>query len=267
MSSSDRDTYLEILREEVRNLLLSQIDVCSHLVFSYECGRLFDPHAQGMYPAFVEAANRQYYQHDASRLRGTNRRSRCLPSSSGPVRCGTDYESTPTIIQSIPLHARSIRLSCQGDKLCRLAKVARAICRVDGDGRQGSPCFVSDSFGMLRGGVAPSLKAYMTDIRSRMPLYHFVIGDLPNDTKAPELDDTNAQAALAKDAAWTKQSMDRRCNIDELTIGKYLRYLVDTEFLKAPEGGASEAQALPPSALQPGQREALRSLVGRGALA
>ena len=100
-----------------------------------------------------------------------------------------------------------------------------------------------------------------------MPLYHFVTGDLPNDTKAPELDDTNAQVALAEDKAWTKESMDGRSNIDEVTIGKYLRYLVDIGFLKAPEGGPSGARALPPSALHPGQREALRSLVGRGALA
>ena len=106
-----------------------------------------------------------------------------------------------------------------------------------------------------------------TNVYLRMPLYHFVTGDLPNDTKAPELDDSNAQAALAKDKAWTKQSMDGKSNIDESTIGKYLRYLVDTEFLKAPEGSASGAQALPPSTLRPGQREALRSLVGRGALA
>ena len=100
-----------------------------------------------------------------------------------------------------------------------------------------------------------------------MPLHELVTRDLPNDTRAPELDDTNAQFVLARDEKWTKQSMKGRSNIDESTIGKYLRYLIDTGFLKAPERGASTPRALPPSMLQPGQREVLRSLVGRGALA
>ena len=100
-----------------------------------------------------------------------------------------------------------------------------------------------------------------------MPLHEFVTRDLPNDTRAPELDDTNAQSVLAKDSAWTKQSMEGRSNIDEWTIGKYLRHLIDTGFLKAPEGAASAPRLLPPSLLQPVQREALKSLAGRGALA
>ncbi|OJJ79156.1 L-aminoadipate-semialdehyde dehydrogenase [Aspergillus glaucus CBS 516.65] len=36
-----------------------------------------------------------------------------------------------------------------------------------------------------------------------MPLYHFVTSDLPSNTKAPELDDANAAAALRADAAWS----------------------------------------------------------------
>lgn len=36
-----------------------------------------------------------------------------------------------------------------------------------------------------------------------MPLYHFVTSDLPSNTKAPELDDANAVAALRADAAWS----------------------------------------------------------------
>lgn len=98
-----------------------------------------------------------------------------------------------------------------------------------------------------------------------MPLYHFVTGDLPANTKAPELDDKNARAALRSYAEWSNDQVKVDNVIDQNLLGKYLRYLIDIEFLPAPT--SSTGQALPPSKMKLEQKKSLAQLVGRGALA
>ena len=98
-----------------------------------------------------------------------------------------------------------------------------------------------------------------------MPLYHFVTGNLPENTKAPELDDKNAKAALRSYAEWKNDQVEIDNVIDESLLSKYLRYLVDIDFLPAPT--SSTGKALPPSRLKPEQKKFLTQLVGRGALA
>ncbi|KAK0386994.1 hypothetical protein NLU13_5308 [Sarocladium strictum] len=73
-----------------------------------------------------------------------------------------------------------------------------------------------------------------------LPLFHFVTGDLPANTIAPEMDDSQATAALelydktANGAAVNSHAVNTR------TIGVYLAYLVAVGFLPAPEGNGEE---------------------------
>ena len=99
------------------------------------------------------------------------------------------------------------------------------------------------------------------DTLRRMPLYHFVTNDLPANTKASELDDRNAAAALRADAEWTGEDVSGGSAVTREIIGKYLRYLVQTDFLKAPEG---KGQPLPTISLSNGGPYAVGSLGGRG---
>ena len=70
-----------------------------------------------------------------------------------------------------------------------------------------------------------------------LPLYHFVMGDLPANTIAPELDNANAAAALR---LYDKKAMSRECSmaaanaVGVRTLGMYLAYLVAVGFLPAP---------------------------------
>lgn len=68
-----------------------------------------------------------------------------------------------------------------------------------------------------------------------LPLYHFVTGDLPADTKAPELDDRNAATALKKDEAWTGQDWSAGGAVTEDTVGVYISYLIELGFMPKPE--------------------------------
>ncbi|KAF2268190.1 large subunit of L-aminoadipate-semialdehyde dehydrogenase [Lojkania enalia] len=67
-----------------------------------------------------------------------------------------------------------------------------------------------------------------------LPLYHFVTGDLPTDTKAPELDDTNATSALKADKEWTGQDWSAGGTVKEDTVGIYLSYLIELGFMPKP---------------------------------
>ncbi|KAH0608522.1 uncharacterized protein H6S33_001656 [Morchella sextelata] len=71
------------------------------------------------------------------------------------------------------------------------------------------------------------------------PLLHFVLDNLPNTTKAPELDDANAVSALREDAAWTGE--DR-------------------------SGGAGGERVLPEVVLSETQKRSLGTVGGRGAM-
>ncbi|KAI4218988.1 MAG: hypothetical protein L6R36_008634, partial [Xanthoria steineri] len=73
-----------------------------------------------------------------------------------------------------------------------------------------------------------------------MPLYHFVTGDLPSTTRAPLLDDTNTQAALAADSPTTGST--EYPSVTPEVVGLYIAYLVRVGFLPAP---TAEGKPLP----------------------
>lgn len=96
-----------------------------------------------------------------------------------------------------------------------------------------------------------------------MPLYHFVTGDLPQNTRAPELDDTNAAAALQADGKWTGEDVSEGTSVTEDLLGIYLSYLVAIGFVPPPHP-AGKVKPLPQIALTKKQQEALNKLGGRG---
>jgi L-aminoadipate-semialdehyde dehydrogenase len=72
-----------------------------------------------------------------------------------------------------------------------------------------------------------------------LPLFHFVVGDLPADTVAPELYDANTAAALRQydvkevDTASQKDPLAAN-SVGVRTLGMYLAYLVAVSFQPAP---------------------------------
>ncbi|KAG2732376.1 hypothetical protein G9P44_004793 [Scheffersomyces stipitis] len=68
------------------------------------------------------------------------------------------------------------------------------------------------------------------------PLLHFVLDNLPQDTKAPELDDSNAAASLKADAAWTGVDFSSGRGVDAKQMSIYISYLIKTGFLPVPTG-------------------------------
>lgn len=69
------------------------------------------------------------------------------------------------------------------------------------------------------------------------PLLHFVLDNLPQNTKAPELDDTNARTSLKADAKYTGEDVLAGAGVDEKQMGIYLSYLVAIGFLPTPDVG------------------------------
>jgi L-aminoadipate-semialdehyde dehydrogenase len=101
-----------------------------------------------------------------------------------------------------------------------------------------------------------------------MPLYHFVTGDLPADTQAPELDDANACTALRSDEAWTGQDWSQGGAVKEQEVGVYVRYLVELGFMRGPdrEGGEGDGKGgkrLPELRVGEGVLEGMRRVGGR----
>lgn len=96
-----------------------------------------------------------------------------------------------------------------------------------------------------------------------MPLFTFVANDLPSNTRAPELDDTNAEKALYADREWTGEDVSEGSGVTKNTIGLYLAYLVAIGFLLPPT--KTPVKALPSIKIASIQREALSSVGGRGA--
>ncbi|KAI9681335.1 MAG: large subunit of alpha-aminoadipate reductase [Caeruleum heppii] len=96
------------------------------------------------------------------------------------------------------------------------------------------------------------------------PLYHFATTDLPSDSKAPELDDTNAATALQADALWSGEDVSQGAGVTEAVMGRYLAYLVAIGFMPAPVGKGKKM--LTRIELGDEQRNALRRVGGRGAL-
>jgi L-aminoadipate-semialdehyde dehydrogenase len=105
-----------------------------------------------------------------------------------------------------------------------------------------------------------------------MPLFTFVANDLPSNTRAPELDDSNAEAALYADAEWTGEDVSAGSGVTKNTIGLYLSYLVATGFLPSPTLKTAQdtdqpVKALPKVVVSDAQRKALQSVGGRGGTA
>lgn len=99
-----------------------------------------------------------------------------------------------------------------------------------------------------------------------MPLYHFVTADLPSNTKAPELDDTNAAAALRADAVWSGIDASEGRGVTEDLMGLYLSYLISIGFLPKPATDKA-ARPLPAAKISEEQKKALSNVGGRGGAA
>jgi L-2-aminoadipate reductase len=95
-----------------------------------------------------------------------------------------------------------------------------------------------------------------------MPLYTFVANDLPSSTRAPELDDTNAEKALYADREWSGEDVSEGGGVTKTTIGIYLAYLVAIGFLPSPT--KTPLKALPDVKIPARQMEALSNVGGRG---
>ncbi|QOU18265.1 hypothetical protein BRETT_005327 [Brettanomyces bruxellensis] len=68
------------------------------------------------------------------------------------------------------------------------------------------------------------------------PVLHIVLGDLPADSMAPQLDDSNAVAALKEDQFWNADSADYSAGagVNLKIMGVYISYLVKIGFLPPP---------------------------------
>lgn len=78
-----------------------------------------------------------------------------------------------------------------------------------------------------------------------MPLFHMAINNLPTTTRAPELDDCNAVAVLKADAdRWTSVDESAGEGIGREAVGRFLRYLAETNFLPRPTGRGRELPAI-----------------------
>ncbi|KAG0680792.1 putative secondary metabolism biosynthetic enzyme [Pichia californica] len=91
---------------------------------------------------------------------------------------------------------------------------------------------------------ATTLEKYVIDDgkdSALFPLLHFVLGDLPEDTKAPELDDSNAVEVLKEDKVWNSNGEDysKGRGVTKDVLAAYVSYLIKIGFLPKPEIPAS----------------------------
>jgi L-aminoadipate-semialdehyde dehydrogenase len=114
------------------------------------------------------------------------------------------------------------------------------------------------------------LLAYVSDEKNEehalLPLFHFVTGDLPANTVAPELDDRNAAAALRSAGGLSAEEEKNPLVAGAVTLdvaGRYLAYLVATGFMPAPEGKGE--REVPKLELGEEKLAALAALGGRAA--
>ncbi|KAH8175983.1 male sterility protein [Sarocladium implicatum] len=78
-----------------------------------------------------------------------------------------------------------------------------------------------------------------------MPLFHMATNDLPTTTRAPELDDRNAVAVLKADGdRWTGIDKSTGEGITRESVGRFLRYLAETNFLAWPSKKGRELPAI-----------------------
>ncbi|KAJ4860461.1 AMP-binding enzyme domain-containing protein [Trichoderma breve] len=98
-----------------------------------------------------------------------------------------------------------------------------------------------------------------------MPLFHMATNNLPTNTRAPELDDRNAVAVLKADAdRWTGVDESAGEGISREAVGRFLRYLAETNFLAWPTGRGRE---LPPIKAGVVEAQAKWGVGGRGGTA
>ncbi|KAL5092577.1 hypothetical protein Trisim1_001130 [Trichoderma cf. simile WF8] len=98
-----------------------------------------------------------------------------------------------------------------------------------------------------------------------MPLFHMATNNLPTNTRAPELDDRNAVAVLKADAdRWTGVDESAGEGISREAVGRFLRYLAETNFLAWPTGRGRE---LPPIKAGVVEANAKWGVGGRGGTA
>lgn len=98
-----------------------------------------------------------------------------------------------------------------------------------------------------------------------LPLFHFAVGNLPANTIAPELDDSNAVAALRSydEGNESRDAKSSPSTLDMDILGMYLAYLVAVGFLPPPtEKGEHELPKVDEARLQ---AIAADSLGGRSA--
>ena len=101
-----------------------------------------------------------------------------------------------------------------------------------------------------------------------MPLFTFVANDLPSNTRAPELDDSNAEDALYADSEWTGEDVSAGSGVTKNLIGLYLAYLVEVGFMPKPDGTEKKmTKRLPSLQMSEAQRQALSTVGGRGGTA
>lgn len=101
-----------------------------------------------------------------------------------------------------------------------------------------------------------------------MPLFTFVANDLPSNTRAPELDDSNAEDALYADSEWTGEDVSAGSGVTKNLIGLYLAYLVEVGFMPKPDGiDKKMKKRLPSLQMSEAQRQALSTVGGRGGVA
>ncbi|KAG7801994.1 hypothetical protein KL944_003062 [Ogataea haglerorum] len=85
-----------------------------------------------------------------------------------------------------------------------------------------------------------SLERYVVDEgrdNALYPLLHFVLDNLPQDTKAPELCDQNAVESLVADAKITGEDRSAGAGVTMDVLAKYVSYLVKIGFLPPPRKG------------------------------
>ena len=89
------------------------------------------------------------------------------------------------------------------------------------------------------------------------------VHDLPNSTKAPELDNSNATSALKADSAWTGEDLSLGSGVTIDMVGLYLSYLVAIGFMPGPEPG--KGKPLPVLRLHEHAQKVMKSAGGRAA--
>jgi L-2-aminoadipate reductase len=107
--------------------------------------------------------------------------------------------------------------------------------------------------------------ADVTEEHALLPLYHFVTTNLPADTRAPELDDRNAAAALKRDAAWTGEDWSAGGKVTVETVGVYIAYLIELGFMPKPT--AKGEVELPKLEINEDVREGMKKVGGRRGVA